>query len=103
MLKIKDNIDLKELEKFSFIDNKNYAKILFYYPKGNGFNSRYFSSIKIEEKTRKINFDLVNMSWWCNSLEELDDDFENIKYSYNCFKEKIDELKKADLVEKIDD
>lgn len=103
MLKIKDNIDLKELEKYGFIKNKNYAKILFYYPKGNSGNCRYFSSIKLEEQTRKICFCLENMSWWCNSIEELDDDFENIKYSYNEFKKLIDDLKLANLVEEVDD
>ena len=103
MLKIKDNVDLKELEKYEFIDHKNYAKVLFYYPKGNGFNCRYFSSIRIEKETRKINFALENMSWWCNSLEELENDFKNIEYSYNCFKRKIDELIQADLVEEVEE
>lgn len=98
MLKIKDSVDLKELEKFGF---KKYAKILFYYPKGNGGNCRYFSSIKIEEETREICFNLENMSWWCNSLEELESDFENIKYSYECFKNIIDDLKKTNLIEEI--
>lgn len=103
MLKIKDSVDLKELEKFGFIKGNNYAKVLFYYPKGNGGNCRYFSSMRIEEETRKISFNLENMSWWCNSLEELKSDFENIKYSYECFKNIIDDLKKADLVEEVDD
>ncbi len=103
MLKIKNNVDLKELEKFGFIKSKNYAKILFYYPKGNGGNCRYFSSIRIEEETRKISFDLENMSWWCNSLEELDLDFENIKYSYNEFKKIIDILKENNIVEEVED
>lgn len=103
MLKIKDSVDLKELEKFGFVKTKNYAKLLIWYPKGNSGNCRYFSSIRLEEETRKINFNLENMSFWCNSLEELDDDFENIKYSYESFKKIINDLIKADMVEKVEE
>lgn len=104
MLKIKDNVDLKELEKFGFKKkNKPHATLLLYYPCGNSSNSRYFSSIRLNEKTREINFDLENMSYWCDDLEQLDLDFENIHNSYNEMKKVICNLIKADLIEKVDD
>lgn len=96
MLKIKDGVDSKELEKFGFL-KKHWGYI--FYPKKNGSNCKYFSAIKIEQKSKIISFDLENMSSWCNSLEELDDDFENIQYSYNEFKNVINDLKQANLIE----
>ena len=103
MLKIRDGVDLKELEKYGFYERKNYTSVLIYYPKGNSECCRYFSSIKLEKDTRKINFNLENMTYWCNDLEELEADFDNIKYSYNEFKKVITDLIKADLVEKVGD
>ncbi|MCI9585237.1 MAG: hypothetical protein HFH45_01205 [Bacilli bacterium] len=103
MLKIKDNVDLKEIEKFGFKQTNTYLTLLLYYPNGNSGNCRYFSSIKLDKETRKIEFNLENMSCWCNDLEQLDLDFENIQYSYETFKKVIDDLIKADLVEKVED
>lgn len=104
MLKIKDNVDLKELEKFGFKE-KPYGYI--YYPNNNNPNSRYFSNIQINKKlmgeNNVIKFSLENMNVWCNSIEELEDDFKNIKASYEAFKIKIDDLIKADLVEKVEE
>lgn len=107
MLKIKDNIDLKELEKFGFKE-EHWGYI--YYPKGNSPQTRYFSSIKIDGDTHKdwwsykvLSFDFTNMSMWCNDLEQLESDFENIQYSYNEFKKLVNDLKKANLVEEVDD
>ena len=104
MLKIKDNIDLKELEKFGFKE-KHWGYI--YYPNSNNPNSRYFSNIKINKnlmgENNVIEFCLENMSVWCNSIEELENDFENIKASYEAFKIKIADLIKNDLVEKVDE
>ena len=107
MLKIKDNVDLKELEKYGFKEEPWGYK---YYPKGNSPKTRYFSSINIDGESRKewdsykrLCFSLENMWCWCNSLEELESDFENIKYSYNDYKRLIDDLIKADLVEKVGD
>lgn len=98
MLKIKQNVDLKELEKYGFI-KQHWGYI--YYPNNNNPNTRYFSSIKIEVSNRIIMFDLENMNIWCNSIEELESDFENIKQSYEAFKVKCDDLIQAGLVEKM--
>lgn len=100
MLKIRDNIDLKELEKFGFKE-KHWGYI--YYPKNNSPQTRYFSSIKIDGDIHVLSFDLENMSMWCNDLKQLELDFENIQYSYNEFKKLVNDLKKANLVEEVDD
>ena len=106
MLKIKDNVDLKELEKFGF-EEKAWGYI--FYPNDNNPNTRYFSAIKIDvpnDKNSWLNrtfmFELKNMSVWCNDLEQLDLDLENIKQSYETFKKIVDDLIKADLVEKVE-
>lgn len=101
MLKIKDSVDLKELEKFGFKATSIYPKLLLFYPDGNSGNCSYFSSIKLNTETRKINFNLENMSCWCNDLEQLDLDFENIQYSYSKMKKVMYDLIKANLVEKV--
>ena len=103
MLKIKDNLDLKKLEKYGFKEER-WGYI--YYPNYNSPKTRYYSSIKISKKlmgeNNVIEFCLENMSVWCNSIEELENDFKNIKASYEAFKIKIDDLIKDGLVEKID-
>lgn len=73
MLKIKDSVDLKELEKFRF---KYYEKERCYYI------DCYGASIAIR-LDRKIDFE---DEWW-------DDDFEQMDILYD--------LIKADLVEKV--
>lgn len=97
MLVLKDNVDLKELEKYGFRKLNN---LWSYYPNNNNPNTRYFSSIKIDKNNRIICFNLENMSWWCNDLDQLELDIENIKNSYVAFKQKIKELMEADLVVK---
>ena len=96
MLKIKDNVDLKELEKFGFIKQHWGYK---YYPNKNSANTKYFSNMKIYNN--RIEFCLENMSSWCNSLEELEEDFDNIQKSCEDFKRKINDLIQAGIVEKI--
>ena len=104
MLKIKDNVDLKELEKYGFKE-EHWGYI--YYPNNNSPRTRYFSNMKINKKlmgeNNVIEFCLENMSCWCNSLEELEYDFKNIKLSYEAFKIKIDDLIKDGLVEKVEE
>ena len=78
MLKIKDNVDLKELEKFGYRQDVpmsfSYHKIL------------YLKDVEIfiDTGTRQIHEHYLN-SEGCG--------YENLKY--------IDDLKKADLVEKV--
>lgn len=107
MLKIKDNIDLEELEKYGF-QKEHWGYI--YYPNNNNPSTRYFSAIKIDNDNdkdswlcRTLCFELKNMSVWCNSIKQLENDFENIKASYEAFKIKIESLIKADLIENVDD
>ena len=50
-----------------------------------------------------IEFCLENMSMWCNSIEELENDFQNIKASYETFKIKINDLIEAGYVEKMEE
>lgn len=106
-LRIKQNVDLKELEKYGF-KKEHWGYI--YYPNENSPQTRYFSSIKIDNDDEKngwlsktIRFCFENMSTWCNDLEQLDLDFENIKYSYNEFKKIIDILKENNIVEEVED
>ena len=100
-LRIKDSVDLKELEKYGFIKSNNWGWI--FYPNNNNPNTRYFSSIKIDRNNRSICFDLENMSWWCNDLEQLELDIENIKNSYIAFKQKVKELLEADLIIEVEE
>ena len=50
MLKIREDVDLKELEKFGF-EEKCWWYI--YYPNNNNPNTRYFSAIKIDNDDNK--------------------------------------------------
>ena len=107
MLKIKDNVDLKELEKYGFEET---AWGYIFYPNNNSPKTRYFSAIKIDINddenswlNRTFMFDLQNMSLWSNDLEQLDLDLENIEQSYETFKKVVDDLIKADSVVKVDD
>lgn len=89
MLKIKDDVDLKELEKFDYELQEDWwnrpTKI-------DGSEGEYiynkhvapYTSIEIEIKTRKI-------------TEQQEDRFRNVEEKY------IDDLIKADLVEKVGD
>lgn len=101
MLKIKDNVDLKELEKFGFMQNQFPNKeVVSYRDNKNILN---INNIIFYKKNRIIKFDLQNMSHWCNDIETLDQDYEIITNSYKKFKNVIDDLIKADLVEKIEE
>jgi hypothetical protein len=85
MLKIKDNVDLKELEKYGFklykcksIDNyKWYEKIIEY-----DFNKKVYYYVNIDNRTMEISI-----------YDGYDNKLDNTLY----------DLIKADLVEKIDD
>ncbi len=99
MLKIKDNVDLKELEKYGF-KRTNWG--YYYYPNNNNPQTRYFSSINIEKENKIICFNLNNMSIWCNDLDQLELDFQNIRNSYVAFKEKMLDLIKYGVVEKVE-
>ena len=98
MLKVKDSVDLKELEKYGF-KQEHWGYI--HYPNTNSPSTRYFSNMKVKND-RRIELCLENMSTWCNSLEELEDDMNNIKKSYEAFKIKCDDLIKDGLVEKVE-
>ena len=70
MLKVKDSVDLKELEKHGF-QKEHWGYI--YYPNNNNPRTRYFSAIKIDNDNykdswlcRTLRFELENMSVWCN-------------------------------------
>lgn len=45
----------------------------------------------------------MNKNWWCNDLEQLELDFENIKISCGAFKQKIKELMEADLIVEVEE
>lgn len=89
MLKIKDDVDLKELEKFGFVERENvYIKGVMT-DRGSGFWT-YYESIVINKKERLIYSilynDQMNMEW----------------ESYNIRKDHyIQDLVEANLVEKV--
>lgn len=101
MYKIREDVDFKELEKFGFLKSNNWG--WFFYPNNNNPNTRYFSSIKIDRDDRIICYDLGNMPWWCNDLEQLELDIENIKKSYVAFKRKTKELMEANLIVEVEE
>lgn len=79
MLKIKDNIDLKELEKFGFVEENNkFIKTQDIFGVGEG--------LIVYKKTRRLDWngyeDLIDLDWLFNTLFD---------------------LIKADLVEKVEE
>lgn len=92
MLKIKDNVDLKELEKFGFKltdKNKYYSIIYTYFPLGDSLPcEKNYLSVNIE--TRKIFNHIWGITWQGR----------NNHYSFE-FSEVLYDLIKADLVEKV--
>ena len=91
MLKIKDNVDLKELEKYGYELQEDWwnrpSKITTNDVEGEMIYYKHvapYTSIEIEIKTRKI-------------TEQRIDIFINVEEKY------IDDLIKADLVEKIEE
>lgn len=101
MLKIREDVDLNVLEKYGFVKQNDWGYN--YYPDYNNPSTRYFSSIKIAKSNKIICFSLENMSWWCNDLEQLELDIENIKNSYIAFKQKVKELMEADLIVEVEE
>lgn len=84
MLKIKDNIDLKELEKFGFVSGGNENTLNAFYFRNNKVDKDYTTYIDTESK--KI------------YAMEQDEECYRIYYGFE-----IDDLIKADLVEKVGD
>lgn len=99
MLKIKDNVDLKELEKFGFEKVNNMEKYEFTIRDKWSRDLSYIATNSTSDYGNIITINLENMSLWCNSIEELDEDYKKITESYKIFKEKIKELIEAGIVE----
>ena len=97
MLKIKDNIELKELENFGFeyCSNPQFMELSSIYSD--------LSDISFDIEDRIIDINLESVSINCHNIEQLDEDYENITNSYRYFKEKIEELIELGLVEKVSD
>lgn len=101
MLRVKDNIDLEELEKFGFVKVKNMERYEFTIRDNHSMDLSYIGIISTSEDGNIITFNLENMSLWCNSIEELDEDYKKITESYKMFKEKIKDLIEAGIFEKV--
>lgn len=101
MLKIKDSVDLKELERFGFEKVQNMEKYEFTIRDRYSMDLSHIATNSTKEDGNIIVFNLENMSLWCNSIEELDEDYKKITESYKAFKEKIQELIKAGIVEEV--
>ena len=94
MLKIKDNVDLKELEKFGFEYSKHiintYDKEINYYPLGDSVPCcRYY--LTVNEENRHIYNSIYGLTWQGKT------DNYNIE-----FLDTLYDLIKADLVEKVE-
>lgn len=83
MLKIKNNIDLKELEKYGF--QKGYKMFC--------INDEPRIIVAIVDDKRKLGMQYSDSAWWDN----------NYWYLYDYNHDKIYDLIKADLVEKVSD
>lgn len=81
MLKIKDNVDLKELEKFGF--QKGY--------KFHSIDNTPTRIVAVVNDERDLIIQYSNSAWW---------DF-NYWYLYDYNQDKVYDLIKADLVEKV--
>lgn len=103
MLKINDDRSLKELKEFGFEKVKNMEKYEYTIRDNYSRDLSYIATNSTSEDKNILIFNLENMSLWCNSIEELDADYKKITESYKAFKEKIQELIEAGLVEKVDD
>lgn len=80
MLKIKDNVDLKELEKYGF---------------EKGWRNQFLDPVPIVavvNTERKLQIQFSNNAWWSTEYW----------YLYDTNQDKVYDLIKADLVEKID-
>ena len=94
MLRVNKNVDIKELEKHGFT-HAHYGYV--YYPSNNSPKTRYFSRM-IVSYNGHVEFTLVNMNMWCNSLVNLESDMINIQESYEAFKVKTQELIEAGVL-----
>ena len=101
MLRIKQEVNLEELEKFGFVKVQNMERYEFKIRDRYSMDLSYIATNSTKEDGNIIVFNLENMSLWCNSIEELDEDYKKITESYKAFKEKIQELIEAGLVEKV--
>lgn len=96
MLKIKDNVDLKELEKFGFEYQKGakinyYEKMIQYFPLGDSVPcTRYY--LTVNEQNRHIYNSIWGLTW----------QGKNEHYSIE-FLDNLYDLIKADIVEKVED
>lgn len=102
-LRIKDNVDLKELKEFGFEKVENMERYEYTIRDNYSRDLSYIATKSTSEDKNILTFCLNNMSLWCNSIEELDTDYKKITESYKAFKEKIKELIEAGLVEKVED
>ena len=85
MLKIKDNVDLKELKKFGFITSKK-------------IKDKYNFNTKLVKAVFKSENDFNTMTISSKRTIDLTDLYEDIKWLDTLY-----DLIKADLVEKVED
>lgn len=96
MLKIKENLDLKELEKFGFEYQKGgkinyYEKMIQYFPLGDSVPClRYY--LTVNEENKHIYSSIFDLTW------EGKNDHYNIEFLDDLY-----DLIKADLVEKVEE
>jgi hypothetical protein len=106
MLKIKDNVDLKELEKFGFVYYQN-TKANNNYPKfNNGFKTYLEKGYRLDDGTNtcEIVEQRINSNWFDYNEEREVHVFES-DYEMGVSDEMIDviyDLIQAGLVEKVD-
>jgi hypothetical protein len=96
MLKIRDDIDLKELEKYDFKAQEN---VFFVYKVTGLHGDGSYISVGND---RKIKFKLQSMSFLYDDFRIMHNDLFEIDYSYNDFVRKIDDLIQDGLVEKVE-
>jgi hypothetical protein len=97
MLKIKDGIDLKELEKFGF---KYYPNPQYMYLESQYYD---FSKIDLDIKKKEVKIGLSNIRIHCDDVESLDIDIRVLTESYIELRRKLEELIELGLVEKVSD
>lgn len=97
MLKIKDFVDLKELEKFGF---KYYPNPQYMYLESQYYD---FSKIHLDIKKKEVNIELSNIRSYCDDVESLDIDIMVLTESYKELRKKLEELIELGLVEKVSD
>ena len=88
MLKIKDNVDLKELEKYGFVDDEIYGRKV---------------KVKKMMTKEKWNAEIVEIDLITGQLQIFVDDEYYENYTNSDTLDFIYDLIKADLIEKVDD